>query len=174
MTPAELEDLQWIANEEGWTLEEALYRIAWQQGFGRFVQELRETYSDEYAGGGILGDEGPRNVFVAFRNAVPQEVRDDPRLQYLDVEFREGTGFGEAELIEQATEAHYAMVDSGFTEVSSGPDIQTGVIRIEAVRRPIDRDKTAAEIITSLPSSLRADNIVIVFYPEGTVLGGDD
>ena len=174
VTPAALEDIRFIAGEEGWSLEEALYRVAWQEGFSIFAQELRETYPEEFASAEILGDEGPRRVLLAFRGLVPEEVRSDPRLEHLDIEFREMTGFSEAELADQVIAVHYTMRNLGFIEVGTGPDPDTGEVRVDAARRPEDRGKTDGEIIATFPENLRADNVVIVFYPEGTVLGADD
>lgn len=174
VTPAGLEDIRFIADEEGWSLEEAVYRIGWQESFSQFVSELRESYPEDFSAGGILGDEGPRNVFLAFRGPIPEDVRGDPRLDHLDVEFREATGFSEAELSAQILDVHYAMLDLGFIEVGTGPETDTGEVRVDVARRPVDRGKTDADIIATFPASLRADNVVIVFHPEGTVLGGDD
>ena len=174
VTPAALEDVRFIADEEGWSLEEALYRIGWQESFSHFVAELRDAYPEDFSAGGILGDEGPRNVFLAFRGPVPEEVRTDPRLGHLDVEFREATGFSEAELSAQVIDVHRTMLDLGFREVGTGPETETGEVRVDAARRPVDRSKTDAEIIATFPPNVRADNVVIVFHPEGTVLGGDD
>lgn len=174
VTPAELEDIQFIAEEEGWSLEEALYRVGWHERFSDFVSELRETYPEEFSAGGILGDEGPRNVFLAFRGPIPEDVRSDPRLNHLDVEFRETTGFSESELVDQVIDVHSTMLDLGFIEVGTGPETETGEVRVDVARRPVDRGKTDAEIIANLPANLRADNVVIVFHPEGTVLGGED
>lgn len=174
VSAAALDDLRFIAAEEGWSLEEALYRIGWQEGFSMFVQELRETYPEDFAGGGILGAEGPRNVFIAFRGSVPDDVRTNPRLGHLDVEFRESAGFSEAALADQVIDVHHTLRDLGFIEIGTGPDIDTGRVRVDAVRRKADRGKTDDEIIATLPPNVRAANVVIVFYPEGTVLGGDD
>ena len=173
-TPAELEDIRFIADEEGWSLEEALYRIGWQEAFSLFVDELRKTYPEDFSAGGISRDEGPRNVFLTFRGPIPEDVGSDPRLDHLDVEFRETTGFSEAELSAQVIDVHHTMLDLGFTEVGTGPETETGEVRVDVARRPVDRGKTDAEVIATFPANLRADNVAIVLHPEGTVLGGDD
>ena len=166
VTPAELEDIRFVADEEGWTLAEALDRVAWQQGFAMFVQELREAYPGEFAGAAILGEVGPRSVFIGFRSTVPTDVRDDFRLQYLDVEFREMLGFSEAELVRQTTAVHQAMLDAGFSDVVSGPNISTGIVEVATVRREADRDKADREIFADLPVVARADNVSIMFFDE--------
>lgn len=169
---AEMEDIRDSAVDEGWTIEEAVDRLAWQQGFADYVQALREAYPHEFAGAAILGDIGPRNGFIAFRFAVPDEVRDDPRLEHLDIEFREMLGFSEQELTEQTTVVHRAMRDAGFPDVVSGPDIPNGVIDVFAVRRVTDRGKSDQEIIAGLPPVARAGNVRIRFVD--ALPGGDD
>ena len=166
VTPAELEDIRLVAEEEGWTLAEALDRIAWQQGFAVFVQELREDYVSDFAGAAILGEVSPRSVFIGFRSTVPAEVRDDARLQHIDVEFREMLGFSEDGLNRQAIEVHRAMLDAGFPDVVSGPNTSTGIVEVAAVRREVDRGKSDQEIITSLPAAVRADNVRVMFFDE--------
>ena len=173
VTPAELQDVEFIAAEEGWTLAEALNRLGWQQGFSTFVDELRSSYPDDFAGAGILFEEGPRDVFIAFRTTVPPGVRDDPFLQHLDVDFREATGFTEEDLASQTLEVHQAMLEAGFTDVGTGPDVETGMIRVDAVRRTADRGKTYAQILAGLPPAVRADNVMVIFHDHGP-LGGDD
>jgi hypothetical protein len=170
VTPAALEDLRWIAGEEGWTLEEAIYRVAWQEGFSLFANEIRGTYPDEFAGAGILGDEGPHNVFISFRSAVPDAVRDDPRLEHLDVDFREMTGFSEDQLGEQTIAIHRAMLDAGFVDVVTGPDIDTGMIEVQAERRTFDHGRSDPQILAVLPDIVRAGNVRVVFFdfvPDG-------
>jgi hypothetical protein len=170
--PVELEDIQFVADEEGWTLAEAINRIGWQQGFAIVVQELRETYPHQFAGAAILFEEGPRDVFIAFRSSVPEEVRGDPRLQHLNVDFREMLGFSESELTRQTSAVHYAMREAGFPDVVSAPDIPTGIVDVFAVRREADRGKSDQEIIAGLPLVVRADNVRMMFVDD--LPGSDD
>lgn len=170
---AELQDLQWISGEEGWTLEEAIYRIEWQEAFSFLVTEIRATYPDEFAGAGILGDEGPRNVFISFRAEIPDEVRNDPRLEHLDVEFRDGSGFAEGQLGEQTIEVHRAMLDAGFVDIVTGPNIETGIIEVQAERRTFDRGRSDNQILAVLPEIVRADNVRVMFF-DFIPSGGED
>lgn len=171
VAPAELDDIGFVAAEEDWSLEEALSRLAWQQGFSTFVQELREIYPEDFAAGGILGDEGARSVFLDFRGPMPEDVRTDPRSNHLDVEFRQATGFSKAELVDPVIDVHYTMRELGFSEVVTGPEIDTGEVRVDTARRPVDRGKSDDEIIAAFPANLQADNVVIVFHSKRTVLG---
>ncbi len=88
---------------------------------------------------------GPGGCGIELR--VPDEVRDDPRLDHLDVEFREMLGFSEEELVRQTTAVHYAMREAGFPDVVSAPDIPTGIVDVFAVRREADRGKPDQDII---------------------------
>jgi hypothetical protein len=172
LSPAELEEIRSVAERHGWTLAEAVGRLEWQPEFGAFVEELQETFPYEFAGAGILGDVGPRSVYLGFRSTVPPEVRDDPRLRHLDVEFREMLGYSEDELARQTPDVHYAVLDAGFPSVSSAPDMATGVIEVVAVRRETDRGKSDGEIIAGLPAVTRAGNVHITFVDE--LPGSDD
>jgi len=108
--PTEMEDLATIAEENGWTIGEAAYQTT-------------------FAGVAILGDVGPRSVYVAFIGAVPDEVQSDVRLIGLEVDFRSGAPVSETELAAQTTSVHYAIREAGFDEVSPGPDLETGTVQ---------------------------------------------
>ena len=170
VTTAELEDLRFVAQENGWTLTEALNRVAWQPGFADFVQELRDEYPKEYAAAAILPEVGPRSVFIAFRSDVPDEVRNDPRLDQLEVEFRDHQGFNESDLVEQNNTLFYLLLDAGFPDVHAFPDPSTGFVMVDVERRPEDAGKSDSEIKDGLPVEAHADNVRIAFFdslPDG-------
>ena len=62
----------------------------------------------------------------------------------------------------------------GAEKGQCGEQTETGEVRVDVARRPVDRGKTDAEVIATFPANLRADNVAIVLHPEGTDLGGDD
>ena len=170
ISQGELDDLRFLAEENGWTLAETLNRIAWQQGFAEFVQELREEYPDEYAAAAILPEAGPRSMFIAFRFAVPEDVRNDPRLDHLEVEFRDQQGFSESELVEQNNTLFCLLLDAGFPDLHAFPDPSTGLVLVDIERRPEDAGKSDDEIKGGLPVEAHADNVRITFFdslPDG-------
>ena len=173
VTTAELEDLRFVAQENGWTLTEALNRVAWQPGFADFVQELRDEYPKEYAAAAILPEVGPRSVFIAFRSDVPDEVRNDPRLDQLEVEFRDHQGFNESDLVEQNNTLFYLLLDAGFPDVHAFPDPSTGFVMVDVERRPEDAGKSDSEIKDGLPVEAHADNVRIAFF-DSLPDGGED
>jgi len=170
VSEAELGDLRFLAEENGWTLSETLNRVAWQQGFAEFVQELREQYPDEYSAAAILPEAGPRSVFIAFRYDIPGGVRSDPRLDHLDVEFRDQQGFAESEVVEQTEAIFFAVLDAGFPDAHAFPDPSTGLIMVEIERRAEDAGRSDSEIRNSLPTEALADNVRTTFVdslPDG-------
>ena len=173
VTAAELEDVRFVARENGWTLTEALNRVAWQPGFADFVQELRDEYPHEYAAAAILPEVGPRSVFIAFRSDIPDDVRNDPRLDHLEVEFRDQQGFNESELIEQNNTLFYLLVDAGFPDVHAFPDPSTRLVMVNVERRPEDVGRSDSEIKDDLPVEARADNVRIAFF-DSLPDGGED
>lgn len=168
VTADELVDIQVTAEEKGWTLEEALDRIGWHWGFAALVQELRENYPDDFAGAAIDGEVGARNVVIAFKWIVPAEVRDDPRLGHLDVEFREMTGISELETVSLApglyeAEVHYALLDAGFRNLVSVWNQNPGRIEVLVERRESDFGRSDDEIRALFPQLARADIVDVKF-----------
>ena len=164
VTPEELEDIRFVAEQEGWTLEEAVERLGWQSGFSEFAQDLRERYPDDFAGAKITCEVGLRSGFVAFRDTVPAGVSDDSRLRQLDIEILEMLGFSEADLIEQTQEIHNVMLAVRYEEIVTTYEIETATVSVGAVRRAADRNRSEAEIRAGLPRSARAANVRVEFF----------
>lgn len=128
---AELEDIAFIAEQDGTPLDEAIARHGWQGCFGEVTGHLRETYSDQYAGAAIIPD--GRRAWIAFKGEVPEEVPDLVEAIPVPVELLGGRGFSEAELNE-ALQSVYSDISSHeeVAAASGSYDIETGVITIQA------------------------------------------
>lgn len=164
ITPEELDDIRFVADENGWTLREGLDRLAWQQGFAVFVQELRDQYPDQFANAKILSQEGARSVMLAFSGEVPPSVLDDGRLEGLDVEFRADQGFTEKAIVAQTEDVYFALLDAGFPDAQAYADLDSGVVVAYVVRRATDVGKPDTEV--ELPDVARAGNVSITFVDE--------
>lgn len=71
---AELQDLMWIAADDGIPLEEAIFRYGWQNQFAHAATELEENHPYEFAGAGIVNN--GCGAWIAFSGAVPAEAFD--------------------------------------------------------------------------------------------------
>jgi hypothetical protein len=67
-TAAELEDIEFIAEQDGIPLDEAIARYGWQSCFVELTSYLQDTYSDLYAGAAITN--GGEGAWIAFKGDV--------------------------------------------------------------------------------------------------------
>ena len=70
---AELEDLQFIADQEGISLETAIERYGWHDNFSLAVEQIREASPAAFSGAEIVDDS---NAWIAFDGKAPQEALD--------------------------------------------------------------------------------------------------
>lgn len=165
---AELEDLKWIAESRGISVEEAIFRFGWQERFAQIADELQSAYPDELAGMAIVNDGcGAR---IGFKRAVPQLAVELSRSLPVPVELVGNRGYSEAELVEALHVAYTPL--SRHPEVASasgGPDSMTGVITIEVQPRgdttPADRDALCAALQPP-PSSNPAIEIRLILVED--------
>jgi hypothetical protein len=75
--PAELNDLQFMANQEGITLDEAIARYAWGDDFSAAVGVIRDNDSSSIAGVAITGGSTATIRFSGSISADAQRVIDD-------------------------------------------------------------------------------------------------
>jgi hypothetical protein len=166
---AELQDLQTMADQDGITLDDAIARYGWHQSFALLVDEIRQAYPDSFAGARIEGDGQP---WIAFAAGASSDAVSDIRAfeekvfgadssygfntTTYSLDIIENRGFTEAELDEMLTLQHYAVLslDDKVTNVSSGYDISTGVITIEA---ELSESTPLSESIQPMESSVTAE-----------------
>ena len=129
LTAAELEDLEFIAAERGWTRDEAIERIGWERRFDEAIAEIRAAYPDTFAGSAIT-PEREYQAFVAFKDELPPDVVIHPRLLDLEIDFRGYRGFSEAGLHAQQLDVHHSLRAAGFKELISSYDIEDGWIDV--------------------------------------------
>lgn len=172
LTAAMLEDLQWQADSEGITLEEAILKYAWHEPFAVLAHQLREGHPDEYAGARI--DAEAATAWIAFKGHAP-----DPALESIAafghaVEVVEDRGYSESELEAQLLEAHYDVLDQTdlAAAASSGYDIATGVITIEFV--PRSGTLNAAGVARELADRIHADEDRVLIVAVESPSWGDD
>jgi hypothetical protein len=176
LSPAELADLATVAEANGWTLEQAVARIGWQQSFGFLLDDLRARFPAEYAGAGI---EPSGNPWIGFRGDVPEralaavaafETRvfavsspgGDAWATYRVV-VRRDRGFSESELDDRLVAAHYAAYAQKdlVSHVSSGYDIETGAISVEIEPTAAAKDDAEAVVTQLVARSALLEGVTI-------------
>ena len=70
---AELQDLQFIADRDGISLQEAIDRYAWHDNFSKMASTIREVAPQDFAGAEIVG---PRHARIAFAGQPPKAALD--------------------------------------------------------------------------------------------------
>ena len=183
---AELEDLQFIADQEGISLQTAIERYGWRDNFSLAVQEIQEAVSVAFVGAEIVDGS---NAWVAFKGTPPQaalviinEFRSSHR--GVSVHIRTGKeGLTEEERSKVVTTVHYAVYrDPEVRDAITYFDRDTSQIRTTVVLdaaasdSAIERLKAFAE--TKLIEATRADILnsisVVVVRSERDVLGGTE
>ena len=114
ISEAELEDLKFLASQEGMSLKAAIDRYGWNDNFALAVATIREASPEAFTGAEIVDGEG---AWVAFAAGAPDKAVEiieafEKAHAAVAVEVRPDFGFTEVEL-EKAIEAvHYAVFDA--------------------------------------------------------------
>ena len=133
---AELNDLQFIANREGISLQDAIDRYAWHDNFSLTVSRIREVAPTSFARAEIAGAD---HAWIAFRGLPPRaalDVLDIFRNSHtaISVEVRTGLGFTEAEIEMAIPAVHYAVLESpGVRDATTSFDFPKGRITTTVV-----------------------------------------
>ncbi len=182
---AELENLQFVANQEGISLQTAIARYGWRDNFSLAVAQVREEVPAAFTKAEIVDDS---NAWIAFKANAPQAALDIINTfknshSGVSVQIITGKGFTEVELRKVIEAAHYAVyesseVHSAVTTFDSSTDQinTTAVLDSAASDSVIESLKATAK--TNLTNATRADILssisVTVVRSEHLVLGGND
>ncbi len=128
ISEAELEDLKFLASQEGVTLEAAIDRYAWNDNFALAVATIREAAPEAFTGAQVVDGEG---AWVAFAASAPDEAvriveAFEKAHSAVAVDVRHDFGFTEVDL-EIAIEAvHYAVLEAAnVRDVTTSFDFDT-------------------------------------------------
>lgn len=125
-------------------MEEAIARYGWQESFAGVVKQLRDSFSDQYAGSAITN--GGRSAWIAFKGEVPQTAVDLVATLPVTVRLIGGKGFSEAEIKQTLEQAYHAIHGDGDVADAVGwYDTETGVITIETKPRQTPGDAVMRE-----------------------------
>ena len=182
---AELDDLQFIANREGISLQEAIDRFGWHDNFSLAVSKVRDAAPAAFAGAEIAGAD---RAWIAFRGLPPGaalNIIDIFRSSHSDVtvEVRTGLGFTESELQNAIPALHYAVLESpGVRDASTSFDFPKGRITTTVVLESTASDSVLDDLrviaTQRLIDETRPDILdtisVTVVRSRHPVLGGDE
>ncbi|MCA1782121.1 MAG: hypothetical protein LC679_08095 [Intrasporangiaceae bacterium] len=138
ISDTEMQDLQAIADQKGISLEAAIVHHAWRDDFSFAVQEIQQTYPEEYAAAEIGGLD---DVWVAFTGPAPAgavDIVDEFNRQFeslgMSVEVRVDEVVTEAQLTEAIEGVHYGVrAAPEVADASTTYDRQAGQITTRVV-----------------------------------------
>lgn len=133
-TVADLEDIGFVAEQEGIEMEEAIARLGWQGCFSEAVDYLQAAYPETFAGAAIV--DGGRGAWIAFSGQVPDEAVELAAAIPVDVQLIDDRAVSQAELDEtlQAVHAEVSQHDE-ILAAGGSYDLKTGQVTIEAQPR---------------------------------------
>ena len=147
---AELDDLQFVADAEGITLDEAIARYAWGDDFSAAVGVIRDNDSSSIAGAASTGGS---TATIRFSGSIPadaQRVIDDfeAENQHVTISTQTNLGYTEWESEEAVVGAYYAvMAKSGVEDGTAHFEGETNeiVIFVKMATPPSDAEKAELE-----------------------------
>ena len=182
---AELNDLQFIANQEGTSLQEAIDRYAWHDNFSLTISRIREVAPTSFARAEISGAD---HAWIGFRGLPPKAALDVLDIfrnihPAITVEVRTGLGFTEAEIEMAIPAVHYAVLESSdVRDATTSFDLPKGRITTTVVLENTAPDSVLEDlraiatqrlIDETRPDILNTISISVV-RARHPVLGGDE
>ena len=163
-SPAELEDLQFIADQKGISLEEAIDRYAWNDNFSLAVSRIREASPETFAGAEIVDG---ANAWIGFTERPPEAALAIIELfrsshSGVSVEVSTDQRVTEAELQDAIPAVHYAVSESPeVRDAVTGFDSATGQIRSIVVL-----ESTASDSILDDLRAIATERLIAVTRPD--------
>ena len=116
-SPAELDDLQFIANQDGITLDESIARYAWRDDFSKMVTAIEDEDPDSVVDA-WSGKSGRLSAWINFsgsisgnaRNAIDKFKSENPHVT-VSLQTGKDPGFTKREADEAVIGAHYAVLE---------------------------------------------------------------
>jgi hypothetical protein len=179
-TDAELSDLQFIAERDGISLEEAVAAYGWRRGFSQLVQEIAVWHRKSYAGAAIEPD---GSIWIAFKGDVPSDVVSlvrqferevlEPLGLSTRIELVPDRGFTERELNARVIAAYYAVYDRSplVSDVSAAADPRTGEIQMVVRSVGADVARTEADVRARVSDDVKV-RVTYFAFGEGDGLNG--
>ena len=151
-SPAELNDLQFIANQDGITLDESIARHAWQDDFSVVLRAIRDDDPDSVVDAAITGGSSAHIKFSGSisgnaRKAIDKFKSENPHVE-VSLQTGQDPGFTRREADEAAVGAHFAvMAEEGVQDSVTYYDSDTIeiVVTVQMATTPSDEKLSSLE-----------------------------
>ena len=148
--PTELDDLQFLADAKGITLDEAIARYAWRDDFSKMVSAIEDDDPDSIAGAASTSGSTATIRFSGLISADAQRAIDDfeAKNPSLTISKQTNLGYSERESEEAVVGAYYAvMAERGVKDGTAHFEGETNEIVIFAKMEtpPSDAEKARLE-----------------------------
>lgn len=148
--PAELRDLQAIANQYGITLDEAIARYAWRDDFSEMVTAIQQAHPDSVA---EAASTSGSTALIRFSGSVPADAQTtiedfEARNPKLTITKQTNVGYTEQEYVEAVVGSYYAvMAENGVEDGTAHFEGETNeiVIFVKMAAPPSDAEKARLE-----------------------------
>jgi len=159
---AELRDIEFIADAQGLSLEEAIAQYAWNDNFALLTSRIREGFPADFATAGIVDSD---QAFVAFAGSAP--IAADQLIQEfaaafgkVSVDIRSNAGYSEAELVVAIPAAHYAVFQiAGVLDAHTSFDTESQTITTTVVLKSGAAETALHELQASAIAGISAVGI---------------
>ena len=150
--PAELKDLQFMANTKGITLDEAIARYAWRDDFSMMVSAIEDDDPDSVVDAASTSGSSARIKFSGSisgnaRNAIDKFKSENPAVE-LSLQTGRGQGLTGREVEEAVVGAHFAvMAEDGVQDSVTyyDGDANEIVVTIQMANPPSDEKLSSLE-----------------------------
>ena len=150
--PAELNDLQFMANQEGITLDEAIARYAWGDDFSMIIRAIEDDDPDSVVDAAITSGstaqiEVSGSISGNARNAIDKFQSENPHVE-ISLQAGRDPGFTKREVEEAVIGAHFAVMEEDGVQDSVtyyDSDAVRIVVTVQMATPPSDEKLSSLE-----------------------------
>ena len=151
-SPAEVNDLQFIANQDGITLDESIMRFAWRDDFSKMVTAIEDEDPDSVVDAASTSGSSARIKFSGSISANAQDAidkfkSDNPHVE-ISLETGQDPGFTKREVEEAVIGAHFAVLEEdGVQDIVTyfDHDADEIVVTVQMATPPSDEKQSSLE-----------------------------
>ena len=150
--PAELDDLHFIANQDGITLEESIARYAWGDDFSMIVRAIEDDDPDSVVDAAITSGSTARievsgSISGNARSAIDKFQSENPHVT-VSLQTGKDPGFTKREREEAVIGAHFAVLEEdGVQDIVTyfDSDANEIVVTVQMATPPSDEKQSSLE-----------------------------